>query len=167
MLIFVGVSVIILWFAVLNPKQSVSQGAEAIVVFAGGKGERFDLALELVKKYEIKRMFLSIGAVHWKDQNRLLEYCSKKHIELVTTCVTTNIDTDNTLGEAKLFAEEANKLGINHLVAVSGKSHVFRANLRLSQNFDGVVDRIGAPENLTIKAVVHEWLGIIHATLVR
>jgi len=136
-------------------------------VFAGGKGERFDLGLKLVKSHNIKHIFLSVGAVKWEDQQRLLDYCSSTPDSHTVYCVRTEIDSDNTQGEAQLFANKARELGLNHLVVVTGKSHTFRASLRLSQYFDGSVDKMGADENATIKALVHEWLGIFHAILTR
>ena len=159
------IAFLVLWLGVLNPKQSVSVGAEAVVVFAGGSGERFDLGLDLVKAHKTKYILLSVGAVDWTDRQRLLEYCSAKHESPIVICVKTELEADNTLGEAKLFAEKAKMLDLKHLVAVSGKSHAYRASLRLSQNFEGIVDRMGAAEKVTMKSLAHEWLGIIHAKI--
>ena len=154
-----------LWSIASNPNQAISLEAEAVVVFAGGNGERFDIGINLIKTHQIRYLLLSIGAIEWIDRERLKEHCSTEHDSHIVSCIQTNLDTDNTLGEAKLFAEKLEKLDLNRVVVVSGKSHVYRASLSLSECFEGKVDRMGTAEIPTAELLVREWLRIVHLRL--
>lgn len=160
-----GICFFNLWSIAFNPKQSMSFDTEAVVIFAGGSGERFDFGLNLIKTHKIRYLLLSIGAIEWIDRERLKEHCSTEHDSHIVSCIQTSVDDDNTLGEAKLFAENLEKLGLNRVVVVSGKSHVYRASLSLSQCFPGKVDRMGTEDLQTSELLAREWLGIVQLRL--
>lgn len=163
----VGFVIFLSWSWGMNPSTTgiddIHKG-DAVVLFAGGRGERLQQALVLMEIGKADVLVLSNGNLDgWTDANDLCSGVVDRGFEVL--CPTP--DPDSTRGEARVFGELAEKRGWSSLVMVTSDNHVNRAKLLLSRCFDGHVDAVGATAELslpgTAKRVTHEFLGHVLA----
>ena len=141
------------------PASSTPAHADAVVVLAGGSGERLDKGLELVRKGVAPNLVLSNGSGSLCDGNQSLTvYCFRP-------------EPDDTRGEAEAVSRLAAEHGWNHLVLVTSDYHATRAHLLLDRCFSGRVDVTTAHSSRSplplLSAVVHEWGGLIESAIHR
>ena len=139
------------------PASSTPAHADAVVVLAGGNGERLDKGLELVRDGLAPNLVISTGPD---------TLCSNDH-EFAVFCFLP--DPDDTRGEAEAIGRIATQEGWHHLVLVTSDYHATRARLLLDRCFDGTVDVSTAdsgkdPISL-LWAIGHEWGGLVEAAL--
>lgn len=138
--------------------------ADAVVMFAGGTGERLDAVFALMDRDLADTLVLSNGTVAgWGRGNRL---CSgEADVDFEVLCP--DPDPDNTRGEAHTIAQIAVERGWTSVISVTSSYHVARADLRLTRCYDGRVQRVNAGHNRSRGAwaslIAHEWLGLIQA----
>ena len=145
------------WF--IRPAVADPQRADAVVLFAGGRGERLDTALDLLGRGVGSALVLPNGNLpHWEAANRL---CSEPQAFDVH-CFTP--DPDSTLGEARGIAFLAEANGWNELVAVTSTYHATRVKLLLGRCTDADIDVVGATPDISpfewTTRIGHEWLGM-------
>jgi uncharacterized SAM-binding protein YcdF (DUF218 family) len=141
------------------PASSTPAHADAVVVLAGGDGERLDKGLELVRGGLAPNLVVSTGP------DRL---CTN-HYEFEVYCFLP--DPDDTRGEAEAIGRIAAQEGWHRLVLVTSEYHATRARLLLERCFGGTVDVSTAhsgngPISL-LWAIGHEWGGLVEAALHR
>lgn len=160
----IGISIAVIvvltvrWF--LNPYSVNPDRADAIVVLAGGAGERLDRALELVEQQVADTLVLSYGNQMWFDSEAIAETCDDvARFEVI--CF--EPDPDSTKGEAMTFTRLAEEQGWQTVVLVTSEYHLHRATLRFNRCFDGEVLPVAAPASTRLRFLVHEWLGTIEA----
>ena len=139
------------------PASSTPAHADAVVVLAGGDGERLDKGLELVRAGVAPTLVVSTGP-DWLCANQydFEVYCFLPH-------------PDDTRGEAESIGRLASRRGWHHLVLVTSDYHATRAHLLVDRCFSGTVDVTAAhsrkgPISL-LWAIGHEWGGLAEAAL--
>jgi uncharacterized SAM-binding protein YcdF (DUF218 family) len=160
----VGMVVIIALVAInlrlfVFPASSTPAHADAVVVLAGGNGERLDKGLQLVRDGVAPNLVVSTGPD---------ELCGTRHAFGVYCFLP---DPDDTRGEAEAIGRIAGREGWHHLVLVTSDYHATRARLLVERCFPGTVDVSAAdsgkgPLSL-LWAVGHEWGGLLEAALHR
>jgi uncharacterized SAM-binding protein YcdF (DUF218 family) len=134
--------------------------ADAVVVFAGGDGERQDEGLRLVRQGVAPVLVVSDGGQPGSANSRL---CRERPAGLRLVCLSP--DPATTRGEARRFAALAEREGWRSLVLVSSTYHVLRAGLLLERCYDGQVRRVATPlrndsSRETGKQLAGEWLAM-------
>ena len=106
--------------------------ADALVVFAGGRGERLSKALVLLQQQVAPVLVISNGRnARWPAANQL--WASRQRFEVV--CPRPAPDT--TRGEARMVRDLAARRGWRSVVVVTSTYHARRAQLLLGRCFDG------------------------------
>jgi uncharacterized SAM-binding protein YcdF (DUF218 family) len=154
---FVGLTA---WLFVWPPSATPDR-ADAVVVFAGGRGERLRTAMRLVREGVAPTLVISNGwDPAWTDANRLCRGWS----EAAVLCPTPSPDT--TAGESRTVAALAMQRGWRSVALVTSTYHVRRASLLLRRCHQGSVYAVAARPRLTpslAAAIAHEWLGLATA----
>ena len=133
--------------------------ADAVVVLAGGDGERLDHALELMDEGVAPTLVASTGP------DRLC------NAQLSYDVICFLPDPSNTRGEVEAIADIADEHGWKRLVLVTSTYHATRAELLLDRCYPGsVVVSPATPHQSTLgwlAAIAHEWGGLAEAALDR
>jgi uncharacterized SAM-binding protein YcdF (DUF218 family) len=150
----------------LFPTRRGAGHADAVVLFVGGKGERLDTSLRLMKAGVATNLVIPGGTrPTWPQANKI---CAGGNAFKVF-CPTPMPDT--TRGESRAISRIAAQHGWTHLVAVTSRYHVTRARLLLRRCYDGRIDPVAAGPGLTVgrwvQRVAHEWAGLAEAMIVR
>lgn len=145
------------------PSQRTDDSIDAIVVFAGGHGERYNKGLEMLAKHPDATLYISIGAEQWAGRKELMEACEPDRILDSFVCFQLPVTYDDTAGEAAAFAFLASQQGKKHLLVVSATVHLQRASLRINQCWPGLVSRVGIRGEQKLRYYIHEIGGIIEA----
>ena len=158
--VLLGVTVIALNLRLFVwPASSTPAHADAVVVLAGGNGERLDKGLELVHDGVSSNLVVSTGPD---------ALCATQH-DFAVFCFLP--DPDDTRGEAEEVARIAEREGWDHLVLVTSDYHATRARLLLERCFAGTVDVSAAHSGKSplplLFAIGHEWGGLVEAALHR
>jgi uncharacterized SAM-binding protein YcdF (DUF218 family) len=139
------------------PASSTPAHADAVVVLAGGNGERLDKGLELVRRGVAPNLVVSNGPT---------ELCAT-HQTFAVICF--RPVPDDTRGEAEAVGRIAAREGWHHIVLVSSDYHVTRAHLLVDRCFSGTVDVTAARSSRAplplLFAIAHEWGGLAEAAL--
>ncbi len=140
--------------------------SDAIVVFAGGTGERLEVVQELLDSGVAPNVVipngLSSGSLDANamclDEARANVYCPA-------------LSDGDTRSEARLIGRLATEHRWQRLVMVTSDYHVERARLRLGRCFDGVVVAVAADSDLgtgdRAAKMVHELFGHLEARVVQ
>jgi uncharacterized SAM-binding protein YcdF (DUF218 family) len=141
------------------PSTDAVQPADAVVVLAGGDGERLDHGLALVRAGVAPTLAVSIGP----DQ-----LCNSTQ-SFSVVCFLPNPET--TRGEAEAIGRLAREHGWDNIVLVTSTSHVTRARLLLERCYSGTLQTSPATPSTDVPswlgAIVHEWGGLAEAAVVR
>jgi uncharacterized SAM-binding protein YcdF (DUF218 family) len=134
--------------------------ADAVVVFAGGDGERQAEGLRLVRQGVAPVLVISDGGEPDGSRARVGR---DRPAGLQLYCLTP--DPATTRGEARRFAELADREGWRSLVLVTSNYHLLRAGLLLERCYDGPVRRVGTPLRNdhsweTGRQLAGEWLAV-------
>jgi uncharacterized SAM-binding protein YcdF (DUF218 family) len=148
------------------PSTDPVQRSDAVVVLAGGRGERLHKARALVSQGIASTLVISNGrSGGWREANRLCD--TPQAFDVV--CFTPK--PDNTRGEAHAIRELADQRHWNRIVVVTSTYHVFRARLLLERCYRRGLTVVGAapPRDplLWASALSHEWAGTIEAGIRR
>jgi uncharacterized SAM-binding protein YcdF (DUF218 family) len=156
--VVVAVVVVNLKLFVWPSSDDVGQ-ADAVVVLAGGDGERLDHALDLMDEGVARTLVASTGP------DRL---CGA---QLAYEVICFLPDPSNTRGEVEQIAELAEEHGWQRLVLVTSTYHATRAELLLDRCYPGAVAVSAAAPNKStlgwLGAITHEWGGLAEAALER
>jgi uncharacterized SAM-binding protein YcdF (DUF218 family) len=132
------------------------QPADAVVVLAGGDGERLERGLELVQAGVAPTLALSFGP------DRL---CGGGAQPFAVVCF--RPEPEDTRGEAEAIARLASEHGWTNLVLVTSTSHVTRARMLLERCYSGTLQVTDATPRQDLPgwllAIVHEWGGLAEA----
>jgi uncharacterized SAM-binding protein YcdF (DUF218 family) len=117
-----------------------SHPAAALVVFAGGRGERLSKAVRLLQQNTAPILVISNGRdARWPAANRLC--ASRQRFEVL--CPQPHPDT--TRGEARMVRDLATQRGWRSVVVVTSTYHARRARLLVRRCFDGQLQVVAAP----------------------
>lgn len=147
------------------PSADRPRSVDAVVVFAGGRGERLALAEQLMRANVAENLVIPNGRDStWPDGNRA---CTEERPYEVY-CPIPRPDT--TRGEARTIAALAESYSWNEVLVVTSTYHLSRAGLLLSRCHGGEVLTVGAAPDLGgfpwLRRVVHEWLAWTQAVLI-
>jgi uncharacterized SAM-binding protein YcdF (DUF218 family) len=139
------------------PASSTPAHADAVVVLAGGDGERLDKGLELVREGVASNLVVSTGPD---------KLCGSRQ-DFAVYCFLP--DPDDTRGEAEAIGRIAEREGWQHLVLVTSDYHATRARILVERCFPGAVDVSSAHSGKgplpLLWAIGHEWGGLIETAL--
>jgi len=136
--------------------------ADAVVVLAGGRGERAERALELMTDGAAPVLVANVGNRDWGPGWEMLEpICRVPATGYEVRCVT--VSPDNTAGEAATIAALAEANGWDSLILVTSDYHLHRATVRFEACFDGEVLPVAAEVGLNRNVFLYEWLGTMEA----
>jgi uncharacterized SAM-binding protein YcdF (DUF218 family) len=141
------------------PPSTTPAHADAVVVLAGGNGERLDKGLDLMQQGVAPNLVVSTGPN---------ELCSTHH-DYAVFCFLP--DPDSTRGEAEAIGRLADQHGWRHLVLVTSDYHATRARLLLERCYSGKLDVSTAHSDKAplplLSAIGHEWGGLIESAIHR
>ena len=148
------------------PPADTPKGADAVVIFVGGRGERLAAAERLMAAGLAPNLVVPNGtAPEWPAGNRA---CSE---DLPYDVHCPRPEPDTTRGEARTIAALAEENGWSRVIVVTSSYQLSRARLLLGRCFDGEVLGVRAQPELSALAwarrIGHEWLGWIHAITIR
>ena len=149
--------------AVLRPVQDPAAPSDAIVVFAGGEGERLARAVALAEAGVAPRLLANLGVGPWVGREAIGALCARDDLPYEARCLL--VESDDTAGEARAFAEIARREGLGSLLLVTSDYHLARARLRLRRCFDGSIRAVGAGGRHTARTTLHEIGGLAEALL--
>lgn len=134
------------------PSSGTLRHADAVVVLAGGDGERLDRGLELVRNGLAPTLVVSTVPIPLCDSHQPFE----------VVCFHPSPDT--TRGEAEAIGRIARERAWTRIVLVTSTYHIARAHLLLDRCYTGSVEIAAAePEQglgAWIGAIAHEWGGL-------
>ena len=141
------------------PSADTLQHADAVVVLAGGDGERLDRGLELVRAGVAPTLVASTGPAKLCDSSQPFE----------VICFMPSPET--TRGEAEAIGQLAREHGWTRIVLVTSTYHTLRARLLVDRCYSGTLQMAPAePDQGTfawIAAIGHEWGGLIESVVHR
>ncbi len=154
------VGALIVW-PVLHPSEDIPVAANAVVVFAGGQGERLDRAHELMDAGVASVLVLNTGSDRWNDEayDAQVAMCDDSTISFEVICV--SAETDSTKGEAQRFAQIADQHAWTSMIAVTDDYHLSRASRWLGRCFDGTVYRASATGDQGISIRLREFAATV------
>ena len=154
----VFVALTVRWF--LAPSSASPDRVDAVVVLAGGEGERRERALALMDEGVADTLVVSVGNKRWSDWPRLAPLCDEPQ-SFAVICVEAVPDT--TAGEAATVATLGAERNWTSIALVTSEVHLHRATVRFDACFAGEVEPVGASAGVSVRNLVHEWLGTIEA----
>ena len=123
-----------------TPQPNTAHPADALVVLAGGRGERLSTALVLAHQHVAPVLVISNGRdARWQAANQLC--ASRQRFEVLCP----QPDPDTTRGEARMVRDLAARRGWRSVVVVTSTYHARRAQLLLGRCFDGQLQIVAAP----------------------
>jgi uncharacterized SAM-binding protein YcdF (DUF218 family) len=125
--------------------------ADAVVVFAGGDGERQAAGVRLTRDGVAPVLVVSDGGQARSPGARM---CRQRPAGLRLVCLTPRPAT--TRGEARAFADLAEREGWSSLVLVTSAYHLRRASLLLDRCYRGRLRRVAAAR-VGASQVATEW----------
>jgi uncharacterized SAM-binding protein YcdF (DUF218 family) len=144
----------------VSPPTDEPGRADAVVVFAGGDGERQEEGVRLVREGVAPALVISDGGL---PGSRKAQVCREPPAGVRLYCLSP--DPATTRGEARMFAELAEREGWGSLVLVTSTYHVRRAGLLLGRCHGGQVRRVATPlfndyRWETGRQLAGEWLAL-------
>jgi uncharacterized SAM-binding protein YcdF (DUF218 family) len=141
--------------------------ADAVVVFAGGDGERQDEGVRLTREGLAPVLVISDGGLPGSRNARV---CRQRPAGLRLICLTPRPAT--TRGEARAFADLAEREGWGSLALVTSTYHMRRASLLLDRCYRGRLHRVAvqlrnASSYQTGQQIATEWVGLVAALTVQ
>lgn len=137
---FVAVLVKVVYF----PHQDDPVVVDAIVVPAGGAGERLELALQMAEEGVSQVMVLNRGYEwHGPEADAVRDVCDGAVGDLEVVCV--DALPDSTIGEAVVFGKVLQDMGAETAFVVTSNFHLHRAATWVDRCFAGRVYQRGAP----------------------
>jgi uncharacterized SAM-binding protein YcdF (DUF218 family) len=141
------------------PASSTPAHADAVVVLAGGDGERLDHGLQLMADGVADTLVVSTGPD---------ELCGSDPAYEVVCFLP---QPDDTRGEAQAIGRLAEERGWDHLVLVTSDYHATRAGVLVGRCFAGDLDVSPAASHKAplslFAAITHEWGGLIETAVRR
>jgi uncharacterized SAM-binding protein YcdF (DUF218 family) len=113
---------------------------DAVLVLAGGRGERQDTGVRLVREGVAPVLVFSDGGRPGPLYDQL---CRQRFTGIQVRCLTPKVST--TRGEARAFSELADREGWRSVAVVTSSYHARRAAMLVGRCYPGVVRPVPAP----------------------
>ena len=146
----------------VSPATDLATAVDAVVVPSGDNGDRLAAALDLMGKGMAPTLVL-VGDPDFAEVARLCH--SQEPFEVV--CLRPS--PDSTRSEARATGRLASDRGWSKLTLVTSSPHVTRARLLFDRCFHGTLTVAGSrppPNARGREAIIHEWMGFLHARIV-
>ena len=148
------------------PAVDAPQAADAVVMFAGGSGERLPVAERLMAAGLAPNLVIPNGmAPEWPAANR----ACRDDLPYEVHCPRPEPDT--TRGEARVIADLAEEKGWTRVIAVTSTYQLSRAKMLLDRCFEGEVLVARAQPELSVlgwaQRLGHEWVAWTHASMIK
>ncbi len=168
LLLAVGLAVVLTvayWlFRIAAPRALDPSDADAIVVLAGGDGERLATAERLLDDgLGDAVLLLSVGNRAWPAADDVVARCDDPG-EATVVCV--EPVPDSTKGEAATVAAEVDRRDWDRVVLVTSTYHLHRATVWFDRCVDADVLPVAADAPYGRDEVLHEFGALAHASLV-
>jgi uncharacterized SAM-binding protein YcdF (DUF218 family) len=156
-----------LFLSVVRPPTANDPSGDAVVVHAGGRGERLRRALELMETGAAPTLVIMGGSAdHWPEAQRLCGQTSPFEVLCPDPVPGT------TLGEAKALSELVSTRGWTSVIATTSDYHLRRAHfLDRKCNPDlmvhGVAARSELPMLLWLGRIGREMIALVEALVTR
>ena len=151
----------------ITPARSEPVPADAVVVLAGGSGERIERGLDLIRRGYAGVLVVSTGTGGAADAVD----CDTSPAEGQPTVICVAPPSDNTRGEAQMVADLAAEHGWSRVLVVTSTYHVTRSRWIFERCVDAEVVAIAAtpdiPLHTQFNAVFHELAGALIAQTVQ
>lgn len=160
-LLLAATAALFVWPASSHPGQ-----VDAVVLFAGGRGERLDAASGLMDEEVAPVLVISNGnAPEWPQANVL---CGRSEPYRV---LCPDPEPDTTRGEARMAGSLAKGEEWHSVALVTSTYHATRAGLLLRRCFDGEVHVVGAAPRQsvlrTLQLAAFEWPATLRSWLIQ
>ncbi len=171
-----GVVAMVSAYRVARPRTASPDQVDAVVVLAGGRGERARTALALIDDEAAPVLVINVGNQDWGiGWEELAPICQEAEQAKATggdstgpgsevICLT--VSPDNTAGEAKTISALAADRGWQSMAVVTSNYHLHRSTIRFKRCFDGEIVPVSAPSTIGRRTYLNEWFAIMHAILV-
>lgn len=160
--VLVGVALTVrlfLWPAVDNPLR-----ADAVVVLAGGRGERIALGMRLMRE----RVAPALVLIGEQTEPEADELCRGGQPPFELVCLPRGPRSTRT--EARAVARLASDRQWRSLVLVTSNYHVTRSRMIHDRCFPGDLDVVGATPPLgfvsLVPLITKEWAALVHTAIV-
>ena len=151
------------WF--VEPTDNRPDHADAVFVFAGGRGERLQTGIQLMEDGIADHLLINMGTDFDSRAGSVVkEFCDNRPASMDVICI--EAYPDSTEGEAESFSRVAEAQGWKSVVVVSTDHHLRRATLWTDRCFSGAVYSVQGDAPTSKKQVEHEWLGMLAGLLV-
>lgn len=140
---------------------------DAVLVLAGGKGERETTGVRLVQEGLAPVIVFSDGG---RPGSSSAQLCQQQLEGIRVACLRS--PTSSTRGEARAFAELAGREGWQSVAVVTSSYHVRRASLLVDRCYEGMVHQVAAGLGPTggvepTRSVLRESVGLLALRTVR
>jgi uncharacterized SAM-binding protein YcdF (DUF218 family) len=154
------------WLFVWPPTEP-SGRVDAVLVLAGGEGERETTGIRLVQEGAAPVIVFSDGGRPGSSSARL---CQQRLEGIRVACLRPR--TSSTRGEARAFAELAGREGWRSVAVVTSSYHIRRASLLVGRCYGGTVHPVAAGLGPTggvepTRSVLRESVGLLALRTVR
>jgi uncharacterized SAM-binding protein YcdF (DUF218 family) len=153
LLLVVAAWLVVCFFLFLRPREDAPARADAVVVLAGGRKQRLEKGLELVRRGVSDVLVISDGrSEEWPQANRL---CREGGRGFRVLCF--RPDPYSTQGEARAVARLGRRRGWRSVAVVTSTFHVYRSRLLVERCFGGSVAVVGARYKLRYVPAALFW----------
>jgi DUF218 domain len=151
-------SLTFIWF--FHPESVLPPQVDAVVVLAGGWGERLDRGLELLARGKSRVLVLN-KAIHWNgpEADPVKRICATGSPGFEVVCVAAV--PDSTKGEAMVISALARQRHWSSLALVTTNHHLSRSTRWFRRCFSGQTYPVSAGGSWTHEAIFHEWMGTL------
>jgi uncharacterized SAM-binding protein YcdF (DUF218 family) len=115
---------------------------DAVLVLAGGRGEREAAGIRLAWQGVARVIVFSDGGIPGSESARL---CRRRLAGIRIVCLSPR--TSSTRGEARAFAELADREGWRSVAVVTSSYHIRRASLLVERCYEGTIHTVAAAPN--------------------
>lgn len=151
------------WF--VHPRSVVPDRVDAVVVLAGGVGERLDAGMALIDAGVSDTLVLSTGISWFLPESRPVHaLCAQPPPGLEVHCVAAL--PDSTAGEAEDIALLAEEQGWDSIALVTSSYHLTRSTRWFERCYDGALYPVSAAADTAAADIVHEWGGLVAQLLI-
>ncbi|MGI9822595.1 YdcF family protein [Agromyces sp. Marseille-Q5079] len=140
---------------VFPPVAAVPERADAVFILGPARGERFELARQLIDDGVTDRMVVSVPTDVLESPRETGRYRNCNLPGGDVTCV--DAEPSTTRGEAQLLAALASEQGWDSVIVITRTPHIARTRVLFDRCFDGAIAVIDSKEPITLAGWAREY----------